>query len=384
MSATRTLLPSLRLASVAATALLAGALLVAVNDASGSVPAAAPPATPAPSTSAPSTSGTPNTSPFPPTPPTNLQATAVRSTSVTLTWTASTRGCCPVTGYDITYMQAFNDVGRVAAVGNVTTATITADIRPGQQYSFLVNAHDDLGHRSGGSNLVVVVTPVVDTGPDTVPPAAPTGLKANPANGPSTTLTWSPSTDNVAVTGYNVYRFDGVFISTLLSTVTGTTYTAQVVSPRDQFYVRARDAAGNVSIASNTVVVTGGTGGPSSPGSPTASPSSSSPPALSCRATFLNTSVWATGFVADVTITNTGTTPIVDWVVTFSFGGDQRIGQAWNGTFSQTGAAVTLTHASWNRVIPPGGSVTVGLYGTRSAPVTPPPVIYVNGVPCTG
>lgn len=376
MSGIRTLLPSLRLASVAATALLAGALLVAVNDASGSVPVAAPPATPAPSTS-----GPPNTSPFPPTPPTNLQATAVKSTSVTLTWTASSRGCCAVTGYDVTYMQAFNDVGTVAALGNVTTATVTADIRPGQQYTFQVSAHDDLGHRSGGSNLVVVVTPVVDTGPDTVPPAAPTGLKADPTNGPSTTLTWSPSTDNVAVTGYNVYRFDGVFISTLLSTVTGTTYTATVVSPRDQFYVRARDAAGNVSIASNTVTVTGGTGGP---GSPSASASSSSPPpVLSCRATFTNTSLWASGFVADVTITNTGTTPITDWVVTFRFGGDQRIGQSWNATFSQTGAAVTLTHASWNRIIPPGGSVTVGLYGARSAPPTPPPTIFVNGVPCT-
>ena len=93
--------------------------------------------------------------------------------------------------------------------------------------------------------------------------------------------------------------------------------------------------------------------------------------------------MWTSGFVAEVTITNTGTTPITDWVVTFAFSGDQRIAQAWNGTFSQTGTAVTLTHASWNRVIPPGGSVTVGMYGSRSGPVTPPPIVYVNGVPCT-
>jgi len=376
MPRTRTLLSSLRLATVAATALLAGALLVAVNGASGSTP----PAAAAPDTPAPSTSGPPNTSPFPPSPPTNLHATAVTSTSVTLSWTASTRGCCQVTGYDISYLQKFYDVGWSTSVGNVTTATVTTGIRPGQQYSFVVAAHDDLGHRSSGSNLLVLVTPVVDTGPDTVPPAAPTGLTANPTNGTSTTLTWSPGSDNVAVAGYNVYRFDGVFISTLLATVPGTSYTATVISPRDQFYVRTRDAAGNVSIASNTVTVTGGTGGPSSPA---ASPSSSAPPALSCRATFINTSLWSSGFVADVTVTNTGTTPITDWVISFSFGGDQRIGQSWNATFSQTGAAVTLTHASWNRVIPPGGSVTAGLYGTRSAPATPPAVIAVNGVPCT-
>jgi hypothetical protein len=371
----RALPSSLRLLSVAATALIVGALLVAVNDASGS----APPAVASLQTPAPSVSGTPNTSPFPPSAPTNLQAVAGSPTSVTLTWTASTRGCCAVTGYDITYWQAFNDVGWVVSVGNVTTATITAEIRPGQQYRFWLTAHDDLGHRSGLSNTAVLVTPVATSG-DTVPPSAPSGLTANPTNGPTTNLSWSPSTDNVAVTGYNVYRFDGVFISTLLATVSGTSYTAAVVTPRDQFYVRARDAAGNVSIASSTVTVTGGSGGPSSPA---ASPSTSTPPALSCRAVFTYTSVWASGFVADITITNTGTTPITDWVVTFTFGGDQHISQSWNATFTQTGAAVTLTHATWNRTIPPGGSASTGVYGTRTGTVAPPSVISVNGIPCT-
>ncbi|WP_433041346.1 cellulose binding domain-containing protein [Dactylosporangium sp. CS-033363] len=370
MSRTRTFSSTVRLAGVAAIALITGALLIAVTDASGSTPA--PPI--------PSGSGTPNTSPFPPSTPTNLQATTVTTTSVTLTWTASTRGCCAVSGYDITYQQDFNDIVWVTNLGTVTTATITANIRPGQQYRFWVSAHDDLGHRSGSSNQVVLVTPVATSG-DTVPPGAPTGLAANPTNGPSTTLTWSPSTDDVAVTGYNVYRFDGVFISTLLATVPGTTYQAAVVSPRDQFYVRARDAAGNVSIASNSVTVTGGSRPPSSPA---ASPSSPAPPALSCRASFTFTSVWANGFVAEVAVTNTGTTPIVDWVITFTFAGDQHISQSWNGSFSQTGANVTLSAASWNRIIPPGGSVTVGMYGTRTGSTpTPPTAILVNGVPCS-
>lgn len=366
---------SMRLMSVAAAAVLAGALLVAVNDARGSAPPSALTNTPPPSTS-----GVPNTSPFPPSPPTNLHATAVTSTSVTLSWTASNRGCCSVTGYDISYFQAFDDIGRGMSVGNVTTATVMANIRPGQEYRFWVSAHDDLGHRSSLSNVAVVVTPVTDTGPDTVPPAAPSGLSANPTSGLNTTLTWSPSTDNVAVTGYNVYRFDGLFISTLLATVTGTTYAATVNSDRDQFYVRARDAAGNVSIASNTVTVTGGSPRPSSSAS---SVSPSPAPPLSCRATFANTSLWSSGYVAAVTLTNTGTTPITDWVVMFSFGGDQRILQSWNAVFAQTGAAVTLTHETWNRVIQPGGTVEAGMYGTRSGAATPPTVISVDGVACT-
>jgi hypothetical protein len=367
MQRNRTLPSLLRLAAATATALFAGALLIATAAtaaAAGPAPAVAS-STPAPSL--------PNISPFPPSVPTGLRVTGATPTSVTLAWNASTGGCCSVSGYDIGYMLAFNDYGYSVAVGNVTTTTITTGIRPGTEYRFSISAHDDVGHHSATSAQVTVVTPVASSG-DTTPPAAPANLVANPTSGAHTTLSWSGSTDNVGVTGYNVYRFDGWFSSTLLATVTGTTFSASVVSARDQFYVRARDAAGNVSIASNVVTVTGGSSPPPS--------NSSGPPALSCRATFTNTSVWANGFVSDTTVTNTGSAPIVDWVITFTFGGDQHITQVWNATGTQTGSTATLTHMSWNRIIPPGGSVSVGMYGTRSGTPTPPVTISVNGVPC--
>ncbi|GAA3454603.1 cellulose binding domain-containing protein [Dactylosporangium matsuzakiense] len=370
MQRSRTLPSPLRLAAATATALFAGALLIAATATAGPAPAAAP-STPAPSL--------PNISPMPPSTPTNLRATAATSTSVTLAWNASTGGCCGVSGYDIGYMPAFNDYGYSVSVGNVTTTTINTS--PGTEYRFSISARDDVGHRSGTSQQLTVVTPVASSG-DTTPPAAPANLTASPTSGTRTTLTWSASTDNVGVTGYNVYRFDGWFTSTLLSTTSATSYSASVTSARDQFYVRARDAAGNVSIASNVVFVTGGSPNPGGSSSGPATSSSPPAPALSCRGTFTNTSVWSSGFVADVTITNTGTTPITDWVITFSFGGDQHITQSWNGTWSQTGSAVTLTHASWNRTIPPGGSATVGLYGTRSATPAPPATIYVNATAC--
>ena len=304
----------------------------------------------------------------------------MKSTSVTLTWTASSRGCCAVTGYDVTYMQAFNDVGTVAALGNVTTATVTADIRPGQQYTFQVSAHDDLGHRSGRVQPGRRGDPGRRHRPGHRAAGGADGSEADPTNGPSTTLTWSPSTDNVAVTGYNVYRFDGVFISTLLSTVTGTTYTATVVSPRDQFYVRARDAAGN---RLDRLEHGHRDRRDRRPRQPVGQRSSSSPPP-GCRAARRSPTLRCGPPASSPTSRSPTPAPrrSPDWVVTFRFGGDQRIGQSWNATFSQTGAAVTLTHASWNRIIPPGGSVTVGLYGARSAPPTPPPTIFVNGVPC--
>jgi chitin-binding protein len=66
---------------------------------------------------------------------------------------------------------------------------------------------------------------------------------------------WSPSTDNVGVTGYRIYRG-----STLSVTVSGTetsfTVTGLSAATSYTFTVRAIDAAGNESAASNTVQVT--------------------------------------------------------------------------------------------------------------------------------
>ncbi|MEK8107217.1 hypothetical protein NKG94_22440 [Micromonospora sp. M12] len=58
--------------------------------------------------------------------------------------------------------------------------------------------------------------------------------------------------------GYDVYRFDGWFTSTLVATVPRTTYTTSLPSAtplRNLYYVRGRDAASNLSIASNTVTL---------------------------------------------------------------------------------------------------------------------------------
>lgn len=88
---------------------------------------------------------------------------------------------------------------------------------------------------------------------DTIAPSAPTNLAASGTTSSSTTLSWTASTDNVAVTGYDVYRD-----TTLLGTVTATTYNATglTASTAYSFSVKAKDAAGNISAASNTVNVT--------------------------------------------------------------------------------------------------------------------------------
>lgn len=88
---------------------------------------------------------------------------------------------------------------------------------------------------------------------DTVAPTAPANLTAAGTTSSSTNLSWTAATDNVAVTGYSIYNG-----ATLVTTVTGLTYsvTGLSASTAYTFTVKAKDAAGNLSVASNAVAVT--------------------------------------------------------------------------------------------------------------------------------
>jgi chitodextrinase len=89
--------------------------------------------------------------------------------------------------------------------------------------------------------------------PDTTAPSTPAALAASGTTQTTTNLTWTASTDNVAVTGYDVYQG-----ATLKATVTGTTYAVSglTASTAYTFSVKAKDAAGNISASSNIVNVT--------------------------------------------------------------------------------------------------------------------------------
>ncbi|MBU2669121.1 cellulose binding domain-containing protein [Actinoplanes bogorensis] len=318
--------------------------------------AAPPPSTPAPPI--PSPTGQP------PSAPADFRATAVTPTSVTLSWTASVPGSAPLAEYAVNYTQAFNDIYWSQPVGNVTTVTITGNIRAGQQYRFSVLARGTDGLVATSPEGVTVVTPVATTG-DTTPPSTPTGLRATDVTATDVALSWTAATDNVGVAGYNVYFFDGWYTSTLVATATGTSVVAPLRNAAlgRYYYVRAKDAAGNVSIASNLVNV-------------------AAPPPRTCKVTYRSTSEWKGGFVADVTVTNTGTTAVDGWTLTLAMGGDQRVSSAWNASFTQDAATVTLTAARWNTKIPAGGSVTAGILGRWTTSNAAPTSFALNGSPC--
>ncbi len=95
-------------------------------------------------------------------------------------------------------------------------------------------------------------------GTDTTAPSVPGNLRSTGVTSNSVSLAWNASTDNVGVTGYEVYRG-----STLVTTVTGTTHTDTGLAANTAYTytVRARDAAGNRSAASTAVTATTSNGG---------------------------------------------------------------------------------------------------------------------------
>ncbi|NQX70333.1 discoidin domain-containing protein [Paenibacillus alba] len=95
------------------------------------------------------------------------------------------------------------------------------------------------------------------TTPDTQAPTAPANLTAAASSSSQINLTWSASSDNVGVTGYQVYRA-GTQVGT--STTTSYSDTGLTASTAYSYTVKAIDAAGNLSGASNTATATTNSG----------------------------------------------------------------------------------------------------------------------------
>lgn len=136
----------------------------------------------------------------------------------------------------------------LAATPNDGTQAITVPNNPGTQNRIMVKGSNHIFFDISNANFTIT------TGSgDTTAPTAPTSLAASGTTQTTTNLSWTASTDNVAVTGYDVYQG-----ATLKATVTTTTYAVTGLTPSTAytFSVKAKDAAGNASASSNTVNVT--------------------------------------------------------------------------------------------------------------------------------
>ncbi|HXR71276.1 cellulose binding domain-containing protein, partial [Actinocrinis sp.] len=101
-----------------------------------------------------------------------------------------------------------------------------------------------------------------------------------------------------------------------------------------------------------------------------------------CQVSYVK-SEWAGGFTANLTVTNTGTSSVNGWTLTWSFPGDQKVTNAWNATLTQSGRSVSATNVSYNAAIAPGGNVQFGFQGTWASNDASPIAFTLNGAACT-
>ncbi|MDR7280640.1 endo-1,4-beta-xylanase [Catenuloplanes atrovinosus] len=116
--------------------------------------------------------------------------------------------------------------------------------------------------------------------------------------------------------------------------------------------------------------VTTPTPGPTTPG-----------PAGGCAVTYA-VNQWNAGFTANVTVRNTGSSPISGWSLRWDYAAGQTVTQSWSSSVTQSGATVTATNAAWNGSIPVGGSTSFGFNGTHTGSNPAPVAFALNGAAC--
>jgi parallel beta-helix repeat protein len=202
---------------------------------------AAPPAGPQPDTQ-------------PPTVPGGLTVQSSTQTSVTLSWNPATDNV-GVAGYD-----AYQ--GGVRAGQTAQTNYTFTGLSCGTSATFGVDAYDAAGNRSAQASVIASTSSC----PDTQAPTSPTGFTLTSRTTSSLSLTWAPSTDNVGIAGYGVYK-----AGTRVGTASSTNYTVTGLTCGTSYTigVDAYDAAGNRSTQATTTMATSSCPDTQAPSAPT-------------------------------------------------------------------------------------------------------------------
>ncbi len=103
--------------------------------------------------------------------------------------------------------------------------------------------------------------------------------------------------------------------------------------------------------------------------------------ATSATATYTKTSDWGTGFGANWTIKNTGTTTISSWTVEWDYPAGTSVTSAWDATVTSSGTHWTAKNVGWNGTLAPGASVSFGYNGAGPGA---PSGCKINGAACDG
>jgi large repetitive protein len=251
-----------------------------------------------------------------------------------------------------------------------TTVIGTANLSSGSaalsSSTLAIGSHSITASYSGSStyaassSAAVVVTIVA-----ALPPS---NLTATAASSSQINLAWTASATS-GVT-YNVYAsstsgFTPSTSNRIASGVTSTSYSQTGLSAGATMYylITAQDSYG-ASSSSNQA-------------------SATTPGSLSCHVVYTITTQWNVGFGTAISIQNTGSSPINNWQMTWTWPGNQEITESWNATYSQTGQNANLTYESYNATIAAGSTLSgIGFNGSYSGSNPSPTAFYVNGTLC--
>ncbi|MEU8211961.1 cellulose binding domain-containing protein [Micromonospora sp. NPDC049044] len=294
-----------------------------------------------------------------PTAPGPITVVAVDTTWIELTWAASTDNV-GVVRYPVG--AQFEDFG--AQYSTDTNSIRIEGLRPSRTYTFSVWALDAAGNSSVSNPTLRLTMPPGDD----QPPGAPGQPVAYDVAATQVWLRWAHSVENVVLDRYEVFRVDAGGALTLIRDVSqypprnSTQISGLTPNTTYTFVVRARDEAGHLSPLSAPVTVT------------TLPP----PPSCAVRSTVRQ---WSDGFAATLVVENTGTTAVDGWTMTWRFWASQQVRGIWGATVVDrpNNGYLRVRNTARNALVPPGGSVSLGLVATGTQL---PQEVTLNGGLC--
>jgi hypothetical protein len=216
------------------------------------------------------------------------------------------------------------------------------------------------------SLMTVILTPSGAAGSTLSAPGQPV---ASQVTDTQATLSW-PASSGGAVTRYEIYRQFGTD-SELLGESTSTSVTLNNLVPGTgyTFNVLATDQSGRLSQPSLPVTFTTG-----------------SPANSTCSVSYLVTQGWGSGFIGNISVTNTGPSSIDGWTLTFTFpASSESVSSGWNGNWTENGPNVHVTNLDWDGTLAPsaGNTVDIGFVGSNNGAYPSPASFSLNGTPCS-
>ncbi len=186
----------------------------------------------------------------PPSMPTGLTIKPVTSSQVNLTWSPSTDNV-GVMAYKI--YRGASPASLPIYASSTTNVYSDLNCSPTATYYYALQSIDAAGN-------VSAISPAVSgrSLPDTIAPSIPATLSASSVTSTNVTLSWKPSTDNVGVAGYQIYRGDTAGTLRLIAGVPTISYADARVTSRKSYYyaVAAQDTSKNASAQTAPLLVT--------------------------------------------------------------------------------------------------------------------------------